>query len=190
MMKNYLIVMFFFLAFAGYAQKGVVSGKVLDKVDKMPLPGAMVELVGMNKYTISDQNGRYEFLNVTLGTYSVQVKYIGYATATGEVVLAAGANGIFNFELETSGTQLKEVVVGDILKGQAKALNQQKHNKNIGNVISSDQVGRFPDANIGDALKRVPGVTMQNDQGEARNIIIRGLAPSLNSVTLNGDRIP
>lgn len=31
---------------------------------------------------------------------------------------------------------------------------------------------------------------MQNDQGEARNIIIRGLAPSLNSVTLNGDRIP
>ena len=82
------------------------------------------------------------------------------------------------------------MVVGDILKGQAKALNQQKHNKNIGNVISSDQVGRFPDANVGDALKRVPGVTMQNDQGEARNIIIRGLAPSLNSVTLNGDRIP
>src|SRR5690606_36375944 len=34
------------------------------------------------------------------------------------------------------------------------------------------------------------GITMQNDQGEARNIIIRGLAPKLNSVTLNGDRIP
>jgi len=190
MKKNYLVVMFFLLALVSSAQKGVISGKVLDKVDKMPLPGAMVEIVGMNKYTISDQNGRYEFLNVTLGTYTVQVKYIGYASATGEVVLAAGANGIYNFELETSGTELKEVVVGDILKGQAKALNQQKHNKNIGNVISSDQVGRFPDANIGDALKRVPGVTMQNDQGEARNIIIRGLAPSLNSVTLNGDRIP
>jgi TonB-dependent receptor len=57
-------------------------------------------------------------------------------------------------------------------------------------VISSDQIGRFPDANIGDALKRVPGITIQNDQGEARNLIIRGLAPNLNSVTLNGDRIP
>lgn len=75
-------------------------------------------------------------------------------------------------------------------KGQARALNQQKNNQNISNIISSDQVGRFPDANIGDALKRVPGITMQNDQGEARNIIIRGLAPNLNSVTLNGDRIP
>ena len=53
-----------------------------------------------------------------------------------------------------------------------------------------DQVGRFPDANIGDALKRVAGVTMQNDQGEARNIVIRGLSPNLNSVTLDGDRIP
>src|SRR5690606_24841920 len=80
--------------------------------------------------------------------------------------------------------------MGDILKVQASALNQQKNNENIYNGISSDQVGRFPDANIGDALKRVPGITMQNDQGEARNIIVRGLAPNLNSVTLNGDRIP
>jgi hypothetical protein len=44
--------------------------------------------------------------------------------------------------------------------------------------------------NIGDALKRVSGITMQNDQGEARNIIVRGLAPQLNSVTINGERIP
>src|SRR5690606_37844237 len=78
----------------------------------------------------------------------------------------------------------------DFLRGQAKALNQQRNNANITNIISSDQVGRFPDANIGDALKRVPRITMQNDQGEARNIIVRGLSPELNSVTINGDRIP
>ena len=182
--------MFFLLALVGYAQKGVISGKVLDADDKMPLPGAMLQLEGMNKYTISDYNGRYEFLNVQEGSYTVKVTYIGYAAGTTTVSVTQGGNAVHNFSLATSGTELNEVVIGDILKGQAKALNQQKHNKNIGNVISSDQVGRFPDANIGDALKRVPGVTMQNDQGEARNIIIRGLAPSLNSVTLNGDRIP
>lgn len=38
---------------------------------------------------------------------------------------------------------------------------------NITNIISSDQVGRFPDANIGDALKRIPGINVQYDQGEA-----------------------
>jgi TonB-dependent receptor len=173
-----------------YAQKGVISGKVLDSEDKMPLPGAMLLLDGINKYTISDTNGRYEFLNVEEGSYTVRVSYMGYTAAAIAVTVTKGGNAVQNFDLETAGTLLNEVVVGDILKGQAKALNQQKNNKNIGNIISSDQVGRFPDANVGDALKRVPGITMQNDQGEARNIIIRGLAPSLNSVTLNGDRIP
>ncbi|PAM92196.1 TonB-dependent receptor [Flavobacterium sp. IR1] len=190
MKKIYLIIAFMLLAFSGYAQKGIISGKVLDIDDKMPLPGAMVQIVGENKYSVSDYTGRFELLNINPGTYQVQVKYIGYTAVTNEITVIEGKNNVLDFSLKTSGTELNEVVVGDILKGQAKALNQQKNNKNIGNVISSDQVGRFPDANVGDALKRVPGITMQNDQGEARNIIIRGLAPSLNSVTLNGDRIP
>ncbi|MGC3972127.1 MAG: TonB-dependent receptor plug domain-containing protein [Pirellulales bacterium] len=77
--------------------------------------------------------------------------------------------------------------MGDRLKGQAKALNQQKNSDNITNIISADQIGRFPDANIGDAIKRVPGITMQNDQGEARNIVVRGMGPEFNSVTFNGE---
>lgn len=190
MKKSYLVILCFLLAFVGYSQKGIISGKVLDSDDKMPLPGAMLQLVGLNKYTISDTNGRYEFLNVAEGSCTVKVTYMGYAAANASVIVSKSGNAVRDFELTSSGTLLNEVVVGDILKGQAKALNQQKNNKNIGNIISSDQVGRFPDANVGDALKRVPGISMQNDQGEARNIIIRGLAPSLNSVTLNGDRIP
>jgi TonB-dependent receptor len=82
------------------------------------------------------------------------------------------------------------LVLGDRLKGQAKALSQQKNLMNISNIVASDQIGRFPDANIGDALKRVPGITIQQDQGEARDVIIRGIAPQLNSVTINGERVP
>ena len=190
MRKNYLVVFLFLVTLIGYAQKGIVSGKILDAADKFPLPGAMIQITGQNKYTISDGNGRYEFLNVIPGTYEIEIRYIGYSAAVSNVTIIDGKNTVVNFNLTTSGTELNEVVVGDVLKGQAKALNQQKNNNNIGNIISADQVGRFPDANVGDALKRVPGITMQNDQGEARNIIIRGLAPSLNSVTLNGDRIP
>lgn len=93
--------------------------------------------------------------------------------------------------LTPEGKDLKAVtVMGDRLRGQARALNQQRNAGNIGNVISADQIGRFPNQNIGEALRRVPGIAMQNDQGEARDIIIRGLAPQLNSVTLNGTRIP
>src|SRR6218665_1557581 len=190
MKKFYLLRVFFLFAFTGFAQNAIISGKILDADDKLPLPGAMVQIVGEKKYTVSDYNGRFELLNINEGTYQVEVKYIGYTTLTQEIKVEQGKNNVIDFALKASENELKEVIVGDILKGQAKALNQQKNNKNIGNVISSDQMGRFPDANVGDALKRVPGITMQNDQGEARNIIIRGLAPSLNSVTLNGDRIP
>jgi TonB-dependent receptor len=76
------------------------------------------------------------------------------------------------------------------LQGQSKALNQQKSSINVTNIISSDQVGRFPDANVGDALKRIPGISVQYDQGEARFGTIRGARPEYNSVTIDGDRIP
>lgn len=194
MMKKLFFLFFIFSIGQGvFAQKnGLITGKVTDGEGNISLPGATVRLVNSgNRYTVSNQIGDYEFLNVPAGTYQIEVLYIGYQSQTQEVTVEEGKNTIAHLVLTTQTENLSEVIVtGASLKGQARAINQQKNNKNITNVISSDQVGRFPDANIGDALKRVPGITMQNDQGEARNIIIRGLAPSLNSVTLNGDRIP
>ena len=187
-----LFISVFVLSVSAYAQKaGVISGKITDQDENFSLPGATVKLSIGNRYTISDQIGDFEFLEVPAGTYTVEVLYLGYQSQSQEVTVEEGKNTTVNFVLTSGSETLSEVVVvGDALRGQARALNQQKNNSNITNVISSDQVGRFPDSNIGDALKRVPGITMQNDQGEARNIIVRGLAPSLNSVTLNGDRIP
>ncbi len=190
MKKNYFLIAALF-SFASYAQNGVISGKIKDSNTQFSLPGASVKIENSNRYTISNQNGDYEFLSLPEGTYTVYVEYIGYVTVAQEVIVTANRTTTAHFELTTGDEELEEIVIiGDFLRGQAKALNQQRNKSNITNIISSDQVGRFPDANIGDALKRVPGITMQNDQGEARNIIIRGLAPELNSVTLNGDRIP
>ncbi|GAA4442344.1 TonB-dependent receptor [Ravibacter arvi] len=159
--------------------------------EKLSLPGATLKLVPGDINTVSDAYGRFEFLNVPAGEYTLSVTYIGYKNFTLPAAVTAGSVTEHKIVLEDGGLDMAEVIImGDRLKGQARALSQQRNNENVTNVISSDQVGRFPDANIGDALKRVPGVTMQNDQGEARNIIVRGLAPELNSVTLNGDRIP
>jgi len=188
----YALLFTVLISFSALAQQhGIISGKVIDATTGLSLPGATLRLNIGNRYTVSVQTGEYEFLNVPAGTYEVSIHYLGYQHHTQTVMLSSGQNAVLDFSLEAGGTELGEVVVvGDRLRGQASALNQQKNNPNITNVISSDQVGRFPDANIGDALKRVPGITMQNDQGEARDIIVRGLAPSLNSVTINGDRIP
>ena len=192
MKKQLLLLIFLAIAQLTFSQNtGIVSGVITDADGSLSLPGATIALEQGLYYTISDQNGRYEFLNVPEGTYSITASYIGYQTEEKSVTVLEDLNTSMDFVLSTSFAHLDEIIiVGQLIKGQAKALNQQKNSANISNVISSDQVGRFPDANIGDALKRVPGITMQNDQGEARSIIIRGLAPHLNSVTLNGDRIP
>ncbi|WP_207426614.1 TonB-dependent receptor [Pedobacter sp. SYSU D00535] len=176
--------------FTAFAQNGLVVGKVVDS-QKLSLPGATLRLSGDNRYTVSTEKGTFEFLNVPAGNYTLTVSYLGYKTWSKDIAVNAGRATDVAVALEEASIIGKEVVVmGDRLRGQARALNQQKTNANISNIVSTDQIGRFPDANIGDAIKRIPGVTMQNDQGEARDIIIRGLAPELNSVSLNGDRIP
>lgn len=195
-MKQLLHTLFtflFLLTLSSYAsaQSGLITGKVVDREQNFSMPGATLRLGGTNRYTISKETGNFEFLNVPAGSYDLTVSYIGYKEFKTTVTVIAGKATDIRVVLETGGIMGKAVVImGDRMKGQARALNQQKNNPNISNIISADQVGRFPDANIGDALKRVPGVTMQNDQGEARDIIIRGIAPELNSVSLNGDRIP
>ena len=191
-MKHFLSFLFvLLLSVRVFAQEGgLVSGTVKDATG-MSLPGAVLKLDRFNRYTVSDNNGYFEFLNVPAGSYRVEVEYLGYEPAVLEATVTAGGNAVVDFVMQEGAQEIGAVVVmGDQARGQAKALNQQKTNVNVSNVISADQIGRFPDSNIGDALKRVPGIAMQNDQGEARNIVVRGLASELNSVTLNGNRIP
>jgi TonB-dependent receptor len=183
------LVSMMLLSGGAFAQ-GVLKGKVID-AQNLSLPGANVILQGTSIGSVSNQNGEFTIVNLEAGSYEVVVTYLGYASLNQNVTITAGETTLVNFKLNETAIEGAEFIVfGDRLKGQARALNQQKNNANITNIVSSDQIGRFPDANIGDALKRVPGITMQNDQGEARNIIIRGMAPQLNSVTLNGERIP
>ena len=185
-----LSFVFLLLFSAQVFAQGVLKGKVIDS-QNLSLPGASVVLKGTANGTVTNQKGEFSFINLASGSYEVDVSYLGYASTAQSVEVNAGQTISVKFTMSETAIEGQEVVIfGDRLKGQAKALNQQKNNANITNVVSSDQIGRFPDANIGDALKRIPGITMQNDQGEARNIIIRGIAPQLNSVTVNGERLP
>ncbi|QDH80763.1 TonB-dependent receptor [Echinicola soli] len=192
-MKKYLAFIFLLVAYFSVdvaKAQGVIKGRVIDN-QNLSLPGASVMVTALNKATITDQSGDFLLVGLPHGEYEVTVSYLGYEGDAKKVTVKQGVVSETSFQLTPGYVESAEfVVLGDRLKGQAKALNQQKNNANITNIVSSDQIGRFPDANIGDALKRVPGITMQNDQGEARDIIIRGMAPQLNSVTLNGERIP
>lgn len=190
-MRMLLSVILTLFAFSiSTAQKGSVSVIIRDD-QNLNVPGASVLFSSIKVSGYTNKNGEVIFLGLPAGKQEITISYIGYKTLSASVTVEENKTSGYTFSLEPNIRSGKEIIVtGDRLKGQAKALNQQKNGKNIGNIVSADQVGRFPDANIGDALKRIPGITMQNDQGEARDIIIRGMAPQLNAVTLNGDRIP
>ncbi len=180
------------LLFSGsvLAQTGVFSGRVLDE-NKMALPGANVLVPSIKAGTATDVNGKFTLLQLPVGEHDVKITYIGFKTYEGKVTIEANKTATLTIKLESGFMMADEVmVVGEQLAGQAKALNQQKNNMNITNVVSADQVGKFPDSNIGEAMRRIPGITMQYDQGEARFGMIRGTARDLSSVTINGERVP
>lgn len=168
-----------------------ISGRVLDADQGFGLPGANLLILELQKGTATDADGDFRMTGVPDGNYTLRVTYLGYQTQELSVTVQNGSSDFFTIELE-DGVLVNEelVVLGDRLRGQARALNQQRNNVNITNIVAADQIGRFPDANVGDAMKRIPGITIQVDQGEARFGLIRGTSPRLNSVTVNGERVP
>ncbi len=191
LLQTTLLLTILLISNIAWAQNGVISGKITDE-DRLSLPGASIYIKSLMMGTATNNEGDFKLVNVPAGNHTVVISYIGYEAVTQNVTVVAGQTASLGMVTMKPGVLVGEevVVLGDRLKGQAKALNQQRTNYNITNIVAADQIGRFPDANIGDAMKRIPGITMQNDQGEARDIIIRGLAPQLNSVMLNGVRIP
>ncbi|WP_028376874.1 TonB-dependent receptor [Leeuwenhoekiella sp. MAR_2009_132] len=172
------------------AQNSSIQGVIVDDYG-INVPGAAVMIEALNKGAVSNQDGKFTFLNIPEGSHTLAIKYLGFKDMFVPVDVTSGKTATISILLTSEETKLEDVqVIGYSSGGQSRALNTQKNNLNITNVVSTDQIGKFPDANIGDAAKRIPGITMQIDQGEARNIIVRGLAPQLNSVTLNGSRIP
>ncbi len=189
---NRLVLSFLalFLSLGIQAQNAAIKGSVYDE-NHLPMPGATILIAGTSIGTTTDLSGNFTLVGVPSSTKEIEVSFVGYQSQTIAIDLSEGKTNQLEINLKPASNELGEVtVLGTFKRGQAKAINVQKNNTNITNVVSSDQVGRFPDANIGDAMRRIPGVTMQNDQGEARDIIIRGMAPQLNSVMVNGERVP
>ncbi len=172
------------------AAQGSIAGVVVDSVSGLALTGVTIRVNALGREVVSDRSGRFVLAMIPAGAHQVVTRYIGYAPVTRSVTVQDGQTATLNFSLSSSKTTLGEVVVVATRTGQASALNQQKNAATVSNVVAADQIGRFPDANLGDALKRVPGVTVALDQGEARFGSIRGTEPRFNTVMVNGERVP
>jgi iron complex outermembrane recepter protein len=81
---------------------------------------------------------------------------------------------------------LEEVVVTGIRAGLRSSLEVKRDSLQVIDAISAEDIGDFPDKNVGEALQRVTGVQISRQDGEGRGVSIRGADPSLNRVEING----
>lgn len=175
-----------------YAQSnGKIVGTVIEETSGTPLIGANVILLNTSQGASADLQGNYTISGVQPGNYQISASYLGYEEEVLEVTVQANQVTVVDFSLKESAKELSGVTVyGQLTRGQAKALNEQKNAPNIKNVVSSEQFLLFPDRNAAETVARIPGISITYDQGEGELVQIRGLAPQYNSLTVNGQRIP
>ncbi|WP_266160282.1 TonB-dependent receptor [Dyella silvatica] len=70
----------------------------------------------------------------------------------------------------------------------ARAIQQSA--PNIVNVLPATEIQKLPDVNAAEAVRRVPGISLESDTGEGRFVNIRGLDADLNGTTFGGVRLP
>jgi TonB-dependent receptor len=169
--------------------KGIISGKILDKKTGEELIGVSVQIEGTNIGTASDFEGNFQISSVVPGTYNLIVSYISYQKKliTGVVVKAKETTKV-NTALEESTKELNEVVISAELKKETSSalLIQQKKNVSISDGVSADLIKKTPDATTGDVMKRISGTSIQDN----KFAIIRGLNDRYNTAYINGAPLP
>lgn len=168
---------------------GNVSGRVVDAQLNESLPGANVKILDTNIGTVTNLNGEFN-LRIPEGEVSIEVTYIGFKRVVQNLTVEANGNTSIEIKMSSDVQELDNIVVTGVLQGQQRALNQQKSSDNIKNIVSADQIGRFPDVNVAEALQRVPAVNTERDQGEGRYVLVRGLAPQFTNISINGEQVP
>src|SRR5690606_12527938 len=121
--------------------------------------------------------------------YTMVVTYAGLDTQTIPVVVPAGVNLRQNVQLTSSAVDVTEILVVARLEGQAGAINLQRSAPSLRTIVSADALGPIREGNIGDALVRLPGLSVETRAGVQRTATIRGLAPQYNTVTVDGLRM-
>lgn len=88
-----------------------------------------------------------------------------------------------------SEKQMETIEIKGIRGSLVKALNTKRFSDSVIDSISAEDIGDFPDKNIGDALQRIPGVTVSRSYGEVDGVTIRGTAPQHSMLLLNGQNV-
>jgi hypothetical protein len=174
------------IATLSLAASGTIEGVVRDIQTGEPLPGANVMIVKTSLGAATDVNGKYTIREVPAGTYALRATYVGYRQKEIALEVKEGQTLKQDFKLLAVGVEGEEVVVTAQAAGQKEAINQQLAAMPVMNVVSAARIQELPDVNAAESVGRLPGVSLIRTGGEGSQVVIRGLSPQYNQITMDG----
>ncbi|TVP48266.1 MAG: TonB-dependent receptor [Mongoliibacter sp.] len=150
------------------AQDISLSGKVVDKDSKTPLPGVSVFIPELNRGVVTDLNGNFNLGSLPEKNLTLQISFVGYATEIR--TLNPGRTGSLTVELEESTTSIDEVVISGayVMSKESSPISIEKINKS--------DILKMPSPNLMTALTRTPGVSEISLGPGISKPVIRGLS--------------
>ena len=176
-------------AIFGQNSKATLGGTVKDESGAL-LQGARITMEPAAQPAASNGQGAFFFNSLTPGTYKVTVSFVGFEPYTKEVTLTAGQTTQIEAVLKVASASDEVLVTADRPHGDAEAINRTLAAENILQVLPADVITSLPNANIADALGRMPSVSIERDEGEGKYVQIRGTEPRLSNVMVDGVTIP
>ena len=184
------------VAFAQTSTTGTIEGRVLNSTNGNYLNNARVTIEGSNLEAFTNEFGEYRLSNVPVGNVTVRAAFTGLSSQNASIAVNAGQRATRNFDLTRTETgsagdstvvlQAFVIAAGKEMTGQEIAVNEQRYAANLKNVVSSDEFGDVAEGNLGEFLKFIPGITIDQVGPDARNISVRGLPPEATAVMVDG----
>src|SRR5262249_61120231 len=162
--------------------KGTIQGRVTDSSGAV-LQGASIAVSPGGARAVTDAEGAYVVGALAPGDYTVSVTFVGFKDFSTAAHVAAGQPTRVDPRLDVAGQSESILVTAERPRGEAGQINRERTADNIVQVLSSEVITSLPNANIADALGRLPSVTLERDEGEGKYVQIRGTEPRLSNLT-------
>jgi TonB-dependent receptor len=172
----------------GQAGRGTVAGSVAD-TQGGSLQGALITLEPGKITALSDPTGQFAVTGVVSGDYTVTVSYAGFTDYSKKITVAAGQLARVDAALSVASNRQDVQVYAGRQGGEVEAINRTFTADNIINVLPADVITSLPNANVADAIGRLPSVTLERDEGEGKYVQVRGTEPRLTNTTIDGVNI-
>ncbi|WP_293304913.1 TonB-dependent receptor [Pedobacter sp. UBA5917] len=184
----YLTIAAFFLCISVVFAQGTLKGNVSD--GNGPLAYATISVSALKNQTVSGPDGAFSIL-LPEGKHRVSISMVGYHRVDTIINIAKSKITYLNNVKLGAATELQQVVIkGMYSSSERKAIAMRRNSSAIMDVASADAIGKLPDINAAEAVQRIPGVSIDRDQGEGRYVTVRGIPSQWSSTTINGDRMP